>query len=276
MPYSPTSCRIIDLLICLEDDPLIDVHSHLLPGIDDGSSSLEHSLDLARAAVKDGITHALMTPHHMNGQYTNHAQDVIDRTDAFQSALDEAKIPLTVFPCQEVHISGDLISAIEHDDILTTDEDGTYMLLEFPHDAIPTYASDMIFQVMQHGITPIIVHPERNEWFMKHPELLYDLITRGCVSQVTASSYVGTFGKNVQAFADDIVSHGLAHVFASDAHHMHNRDYEMTAAFTRLRKEMDLETADIFEENAKAIVNGDPIQRFLQVPIKKKRFFAKY
>ncbi len=237
---------------------------------------MAHSLELARAAVADGITHALMTPHHMNGRYMNHAQDVINRTDAFQEELTKAGIPLTVFPCQEVHISGDLLSAIDNADILTTDENGTYILIEFPHDDIPTYATDMLFQVMQRGITPVIVHPERNEKFMAHPELLYDFINRGCYSQVTASSYVGTFGKSVQAFADDIINNGLAHVFASDAHHLKNRDYEMSAAFRRLTKEHGAEYADTFENNAKALVNGDPVQRFRQTPIKKKRFFAKY
>lgn len=255
---------------------MIDVHSHLLPGIDDGSSSLDHSLDLARAAVKDGITHALMTPHHMNGQYMNHADDVTERTDAFQAELDAANIPLTVFPCQEVHLNGDLLAAIDAGDILTTDESGIYMLLEFPHDGIPTYASDMLFQIMQRGITPIIVHPERNEGMMAHPEILFDFITRGCVSQITASSYVGTFGSKVQAFAEDIIDHGLGHVFASDAHHMEKRDYEMTAAMNRLTRKHSSEYTDTFKENAKALVNGDPIQRFKQIPIKKKRFFAKY
>lgn len=263
-------------LLTKEDRKLIDVHSHLLPGVDDGSSSLAHSLELARAAVDDGITHALMTPHHMNGRYTNHAQDVIDRTDAFQAELNKAEIPLTVFPGQEVHINGDLIQAIEDDDILTTDESGRYLLLEFPHDAVPAYASDMIFQIMQHGLTPVIVHPERNEAMMHNPQLLYDFISRGCLSQVTASSYVGTFGKNVQAFAEDIVNAGLAHVFASDAHHLEKRDYEMSAAFKRLDKKMGTEYGIQFAENAKALVNGDNVARFNEQPIKKPRFFARY
>ncbi len=255
---------------------MIDVHSHLLPNIDDGSSSMAHSLDLARAAVADGITHALMTPHHMNGRYTNHADDVIARTEAFQDALNQHNIPLTVYPCQEVHLNGGLIDAIDNDDILTTDESGTYILIEFPHDDVPTYAANMLFEVMQRGMTPVIVHPERNERLMAHPELLFDLINRGCLSQITASSYVGTFGKKVQAFADDIIAHGMGHVFASDAHHMEKRDYEMNAAFKRLTREYNVEKAQTFEENAKALVNGDPVHQFRVSPIKKKRLFSKY
>ena len=103
---------------------MIDVHCHMLPGIDDGSKDLTTSLELAQAAVADGITHALMTPHHMNGRYTNHATDVIRMTDEFQDELDRRNIPLTVFPCQEVRINGQLLEAIDHNDILTCDVSG--------------------------------------------------------------------------------------------------------------------------------------------------------
>jgi protein-tyrosine phosphatase len=254
---------------------MIDIHSHLLPGIDDGSENMATSIQLARDAVADGITHALMTPHHMSREYVNHADEVVELTEQFQKALTEAEVPLTVFPCQEVHVTGNLISAIDEGDILTCDETGVYVLLEFPHNDVPTYARDLFFQVMQRGLVPIIVHPERNEYFMKHTDALYDFISSGCLSQVTASSYVGTFGKDVQHFATDIIDAGLAHVLASDAHHLPGRQYEMGDAFRKLTSEFGAEKSDIFNANAKAIVNGDPVQRFAEQPIK-KRFFRRY
>lgn len=255
---------------------MIDIHSHLLPGIDDGSKSMDISLQMARDAVADGITHALMTPHHMNGRYTNHAQDVIERTTAFQAALDEHNIPLTVFPSQEVRINGGLMTALDEHDILTTDAQGTYVLIEFPSDDVPTFTMDMLFQIQQRGMVPVIVHPERNTRLMREPQLLYDMVSRGAYAQVTASSYVGTFGKAVSTFAEDIISNGLAHVFASDAHHIPGRSYEMTAAFNKLRETHGGEMANKFEENAKALVNGERLSRFSQTPIKKKRFFSPY
>jgi len=118
---------------------MIDVHCHMLPGIDDGSKDLMTSLDLAQAAVADGITHALMTPHHMNGRYTNHAADVIRMTDEFQGELDRNNIPLTIYPCQEVRINGQLLDAIDHGDILTCDASGHYVLIEFPSDDVPEH-----------------------------------------------------------------------------------------------------------------------------------------
>ncbi|WP_155286598.1 tyrosine-protein phosphatase [Lacticaseibacillus zhaodongensis] len=254
---------------------MIDIHCHLLPGIDDGSKDMATSLQLARDAVADGITHALMTPHHMSREYTNHPDDVIALTDQFQAELDAHDIPLHVYPCQEVHITGGLIAAIDAGDTLTCDEDQHYILLEFPHTDVPTYAEDMFFQVQQRGLIPIIVHPERNEYFMKHPDTLYDFIQRGALSQVTASSYVGTFGKGVAQFASDILTAGLAQVFASDAHHLPNRQYEMSAAFKQLTKQFGADYADLFQENAKAIINGTAVKRLHEQPVK-KHLFAKY
>lgn len=259
-----------------EEPKLIDVHSHLLPGIDDGSENMEISLSLAQDAVRDGITHALMTPHHMNGRFTNHPADVIRLTDEFQHELDQQGIPLTVFPSQEVRINGDLLTAWDNQDLMTTDEGGHYMLLEFPHDAVPTFTDDMVFQLEQRGVTPVFVHPERNEDLMAHPEKLFELIKKGAYAQITASSYVGTFGKKVERFAEDIIDHGLGHMLASDAHHIKNRDYEMSAAFKKLIGAYGNDVGKMFDDNAKAIVNGDPVHRVAETPIKKKRFFPAY
>ncbi|WP_134644342.1 tyrosine-protein phosphatase [Weissella cibaria] len=255
---------------------MIDIHSHLLPGIDDGSESLDVSLQMACDAVADGVTHALMTPHHMNGRYVNHASDVIKLTADFQTELNNANIPLTVFPSQEVRINGGLLSALDDGDILTTDEQGTYILIELPSNDVPAFTMDMLFQIQQRGLVPIIVHPERNTRLMKEPQLLYDMVSRGAYAQLTASSYVGTFGKAVTAFSEDIIANGLAHLFASDAHHIPGRKYEMTAAFDKLKATYGSDLAKQFDDNAKALVNGERLSRRHQTPIKKKRFFSAY
>lgn len=255
---------------------MIDIHSHLLPGIDDGSENLNVSLQMARDAVADGVTHALMTPHHMNGRYVNHASDVIKLTADFQTELNNANIPLTVFPSQEVRINGGLLSALDDGDILTTDEQGTYILIEFPSDDVPAFTMDMLFQIQQRGLVPIIVHPERNTRLMKEPQLLNDMVSRGAYAQVTASSYVGTFGKAVAAFSEDIIANGLAHLFASDAHHIPGRKYNMRAAFDKLTKQYGQSMVNEFDNNARALVNGEPLVRWHETPIKKKVFFSAY
>lgn len=252
---------------------LVDIHCHILPGIDDGSKSWETSIKLAKAAVKDGVTHAICTPHTLNGSYTNHKDDIIWLTDLYQQKLDEAKIPLTVFPGQEVRLSGDLIDALDQDDILFCDEDGTYMLLEFPSDDVPTYAQDTIFKVMQRGITPIIVHPERNKKILEEPTILQELIEQGCLVQITASSYMGTFGKKIEEISRKFIEAGQCACFASDAHDLPKRQYQYSEALKKLSKEFGSDLAQQYQDNARAFVNGDNVQLDWRPLGKKKKFW---
>ena len=238
---------------------MIDLHCHLLPGVDDGSKSMDISLKLATDAVKDGIDYALLTPHHMNGVYLNHKQSVIQQTQEFQVELDRHKIPLKVFPGQEVRINGDLLTALDQDDILFADEGRRYLMLEFPDDDVPSYTSNMVYELMQRGIIPVIVHPERNTKIMKQPNLLYELLSRGCLSQITAGSYVGIFGHKVQKFSKQLIQSGQVYIFASDAHNLPNRKYEMTNAFAKLGNEFGNDYVSRFNENAKKIINGDDL-----------------
>jgi protein-tyrosine phosphatase len=236
---------------------MIDLHCHLLPGIDDGSKDMETSLKLAQEAVENGITHALLTPHHMNGVYINHKSDIIRLTEEFQKAITDTGIELTVFPGQEVRINGDLLQALDDDDILFADDGNRYLMLEFPDDDVPTYTNDMIYQLQMRGIVPIIVHPERNTKIIKHPEIISQLLEKGCLSQITASSYVGTFGEKVETFSRQLISTGQAYVFASDTHDLPGRKYEMNEAFKKMKSEFGQGLAEEFKENAKFIINGD-------------------
>lgn len=255
---------------------MIDLHCHLLPGLDDGSVDMETSLRLAREAVDNGVNYALLTPHHMNGVYVNHRKDVIERTREFQTELKRHRIDLTVFPGQEVRINGDLLAAVDQHDILFADETDQYLMLEFPDDDVPAYTDDVIYQLQQRGIKPIIVHPERNTRIMKHPEILLKLLEKGCLSQITASSYVGTFGAKVEDFSHQLIEAGQGYVFSSDAHNLPGRKYEMRQAFDKLKSEFGDELAQQFEDNAKAIINGDAVMMNQMRPVKagKKKLFG--
>lgn len=254
---------------------MVDLHCHLLPGVDDGSKNMEISLHLAREATKNGVTHALLTPHHMNGHYINHKKDIIRRTSEFQEQLKKHDIPLKVFPGQEVRINGNLLGALDKDDILFADTGNRYLMLEFPDDDVPHYTSQMIFDLQQRGITPVIVHPERNTRIIKEPNLIYQLLEKGCLSQITASSYVGTFGKKVEEFSRQLIKAGQGYVFASDAHNLPRRKYEMRQAFDKLRYEFDQTIADQYQQNARSIINGEnvPLNDLQPIKKKKKRFW---
>jgi protein-tyrosine phosphatase len=257
---------------------LIDLHCHILPGVDDGSKDMQMSLDLARAAVDQGITNSLVTPHHMDGEYTNHKKDVIRKTDDFQQALDKEEIPLKVFASQEVHLTGELMNAIAQNDVLFMDETNRYLLLELPHSGIPEYTADMIFDLTTRGITPVIAHPERNQGFQKDPDKIFNFVKMGCLTQLTSSSYLGVFGKHVQELTEQIIKANLGFIFSSDAHNFKGRRYLMKEAFEKLEREEGPRKAQLFNLNAKNVINGDDVEDMNFVKIsellyKKKKFW---
>ena len=228
---------------------------------------------MAHEATENGVTHALLTPHHMNGRYVNHKQNVIQRTKEFQKQINAHNIPLTVFPGQEVRINGQLLEALDKDDILFAYTAGKYMMLEFPDDDVPHYTNQMIFDLQQRGIVPVIVHPERNTKIMSEPDLVYQLLQKGCLSQITASSYVGTFGKKVENFSRQLIEAGQGYVFASDAHDLPGRKYEMQQAFEKMRREFGTKLVYEYKQNAQLIINGENVSmNEIKVLKRRKRF----
>lgn len=254
---------------------MIDIHSHILSGIDDGARSLEDSLAMAELAVAEGITHILATPHHKNGKFENYKKDILTSVRDLQSELDANGIPLTVFPGQEVRLHGDLLKGIEQGEILCVDETNRYLLIEFPALSIPQYAESLFFQLQQQGIVPVIVHPERNQEIIGNPDLLLNFVEKGALAQVTASSYVGVFGKEIATLSSQLIRADLVHILASDAHNTRGRSFHMREAFDKLEKEFGKEKKSYFLENAKNIINGDLFIPETPTTIqKKKRFFG--
>lgn len=250
---------------------LVDLHSHILPGVDDGSPDVKTSLELARQSVADGVTHMLLTPHHMDSQYVNHKQDVIEKTQRFQQILDQEQIPLHVFPGQEVHLTERLIDAIDADDILYADADNRYIMLELPHTHVPEYFMRNILPELQsRGITPVIVHPERNQGIQRNPELLYEMVKSGCLTQLTASSYLGTFGEQVTKLTQQIIEAGLGTTFSSDVHAYKGRRSQMNAAYEKL-VDYNRGIAVDYTENAKSILNGEDVAMDEIQPIHQKK-----
>lgn len=252
---------------------MIDIHCHILPGVDDGSPDMKTSLELAKEAEKQGITATLLTPHHMDGQYTNHLKDVEKETLDFQKEIDEHGINLKVFPGQEVHITGDLLDSIDNHDILFADPYDRYLMLELPHTEVPEYTEKMLFELKTRNITPVIVHPERNHGFQRNHDLLYKFVEQGAATQLTASSYVGVFGPKVENFTKEIIEANLGTTFGSDTHNFEGRRYRMKDAYNKLKKDFGIKMFDRYEYNSKAILNGDDILQGDIKHITKKRKF---
>ncbi|MGM0122836.1 protein-tyrosine phosphatase [Enterococcus sp. AZ194] len=251
---------------------MIDLHCHILPGIDDGASSLEDSIDMAEKAISQGITHILCTPHHNNGKYRNPKSEVISLVTSLQSELDKRNLPLTLLEGQEVRITGDLLDDLARDNILFTDLDDTYILIEFPTMEVPSYTEQVFFDLQALGKIPVIVHPERNAHFRKDPNHLIPFLDMGCLAQLTAPSYVGTFGKEIQKTAKTMVEHNLVQMVASDAHGVQKRTFYMKEAYEQIAKDFGQEKVTLMKQVAKDLLNGDPTNYLDYTEVKKKKF----
>lgn len=250
---------------------MIDIHSHILPGIDDGARSLEDALAMARIAIAEGITHIAATPHYKNGKFENKKHVILDAVANLQNEFDARGIDLTVFPGQEVRLHGEIISSIEQDEVLFADESNRYLLIEFPTMSIPHYAESLFFQLQQQGIIPIIVHPERNRKIIENPNRLLGFVEKGALAQLTASSYVGVFGKEIQKLSNQLIAANLVHVLASDAHNTRGRSFHMKEAFEKLAREFGDEKASYFQDNAKHIINGDTLLLDSPTEVRKRK-----
>jgi protein-tyrosine phosphatase len=253
-------------------DTLIDLHSHILPGLDDGPQSLVESLNMANTAVSVGITYLFATPHHRNGQYSNVKCKILEHALEFNRFLARENIPLIVYPGQELRIHREIFNSIEMDEILTLDNKGKYLLIELPTGEVPPYTMDIIYELKLKEITPIIVHPERNMGFLEDHHLLFEVVREGALTQLTSGSVIGHFGKKVKSFSERIIEHNLAHFIASDAHNSGPRGFSLQEAFQTISKTFGTNRTFYFRENAELLLKQQHLYIDAPIPIRKKTF----
>jgi len=231
---------------------MIDLHAHILPGLDDGAESLEESVEMCRISYQDGVRRIVATPHMLPGVYNNHRSAILAKTEELNKALmkfgvessqhevknldseissdsnselrtHHSELPLVILPGADVHFSPNLPQLCEKGEIVTVNDEGRYLLLEFDFMTLPYQGEEVLFQLIARGITPVITHPERTLEIARAPKRYYEMIKMGCLGQVTAMSLTGGFGSEVRRVAERLLSHRLVHFIASDAHSVHRR-----------------------------------------------------
>lgn len=195
----------------------VDIHCHLVPGIDDGSKSWDESLKMAQMAVADGIQTTVVTPHQLGTFSHNTGDQIRSRTAELQSFLEEYDVPLTVLPGGDVRIEPDMVKKLRSGEVLTLADRGKHVLLELPHE-LYFPLEGILEKLHAAGMVGILSHPERNQGLLKQPELIPPLVERGCLMQITAGSLLGAFGSGCQEICQWMLRRDLAHFIASDAH----------------------------------------------------------
>lgn len=204
---------------------MIDLHSHLLPGIDDGADDMAQALAMARLAAASGTTHLLCTPHLHPGRYDNTAASIAAALAAFRAEVAAAGIPLQVGYGAEVRFDMEIMLKLPAGELPFAGrwEGKDVLLLEFPHGEIPFGAEKLTQWLLDRQVLPMIAHPERNKGVMRTPSRLKAFIDRGCLLQVTAGSLAGRFGERAQELAEDLLQANVVTVIASDAHNLQYR-----------------------------------------------------
>jgi protein-tyrosine phosphatase len=257
---------------------MIDFHSHILHGLDDGAKNLQESIEMCLIGFKDGIRTVVATPHTLNGVYQNDRSTILAKVQELnkeiikfgaqssefgvQETSSAFRIPhsafsLTVLPGADVYFTEDLLNQLEKGNAITAGDCGKYILLEFPAQGIPYGVEEVLFQLMIKGITPIISHPERNFEITLNPQRYFEMIKMGCLGQVTAMSLTGGFGGEVKRVAEKFLKARLVHIIASDAHSQNSRPPILSSAVRAAARIVGEEEAcKMVTEYPQAILNG--------------------
>jgi protein-tyrosine phosphatase len=232
---------------------MVDIHCHILPGLDDGSDCLDTSLKMAEMAVADGITHVIATPHS-NSRFTFDFAAVRARAEELQSHLGERLILAT--GC-DFHLSYENLEAVRKDPSQFTLNQQNYLLVEFADFSIPASLDQVLHELRLKGLHPVITHPERNPLIRADSQRLWNWMRLGCLVQVTAQSLTGRFGPPAQQSAENWLDADAVHFIASDAHNLTGRPLRLQEAFdvVAARRGADVARA-LFQDNPLAAFEG--------------------
>ncbi|GGH56487.1 tyrosine protein phosphatase [Paenibacillus silvae] len=249
---------------------MVEMHCHILSGLDDGPVQMEQSVAMAEKAAASGITSIIATPHHLNGYFHNEPMVVNQAVQRLRAELSKRNIRLQIAPGQEIRVHDRLIEDLYAGKCCTL-AGSRYMLLELPFGHIPSQFPEILHELRTAGITPIIAHPERNLVMLKKPLLLSDYLSQGGLCQLTAESFTGLFGRKVQKWCFHFCKENGFHFISSDAHDTKRRTFRLDTIYALLEKRFGRRYTQLLHDNASSIWENQRI--LIEKPTcRKKRF----
>ena len=248
---------------------MIDMHTHLLPNIDDGPRDWKEALALLAQGESDGILGAVCTSHVLNRLDEKLELSFIETFKELRFRAKQQALKISLWLGSEIHCQ----SVFNYKSrIATLNGNQKYLLFELPLNDIPSDVHEKVFELVLNGVTPILAHPERNMTIMRHPETAFELANRGMLMQMNAGSIIGVFGKHVKKVSEIMIDHRLVHFVGSDCHGGSMRPMLLSPAYKIISNQWGEDTAKIlFHRNAALAIQGKKIPVDAVIPFEKKR-----
>ena len=240
---------------------LIDTHNHSLPEIDDGAKTMAMALDMLRVAENQGTTEVVLTPHHLNGAFNNSSRSIMHSFYELCNQAQSAGIKLKLHLGSEVHLVNQAAAQLINGEAMTYSNHKKAALIEPPKRNMPLGYQSILFELINSGITPVIAHPERNQFLRSNPDEVEHLVNMGCKIQITAQSITGDFGESIAAASKDLLNKRLVHIVASDAHRVEGRSPDLSKAYQLINNSLSHESADLLLKiNPKRLILGESLK----------------
>lgn len=253
---------------------MIDLHSHILPNIDDGSLTLEESIAILKKASRNGVTDIVATPHFIHGSdYSANNKIKKNKFNLLKKRLQNENLNINIYLGNEVFVSEIMFDLLKNKNI-TTINDTRYLLFELPMNNSYNGIHELIFQLRNFGYRPIIAHPERYLIFKENPSLISKYIEEGVLFQSNIGSFFGRYGKEAQKLAVLLLRHHAIHFISSDTHHKKDEFYEeLNGLKQELKKYIDnKEIDDLLINNPKNVIEDNDLEVWDFIPFKKNIF----
>ena len=235
---------------------MIDLHTHILPGVDDGVDSLEEAAAVARDSVQQGVQKIVATPHYLADGDNLSVDEIKERVQELQQYLNEQEIEIEILPGMEIYLTQDLGRQAKEGKLMGLNE-SKYLLIELPMNNVPQHTENVVHDLRVLGYKPVIAHPARYRKVMQNPNLVYEWITAGAIAQLNGGSLLGMFGSKIKETAEILVEHNLVQIVGSDLHSNNRRKQCLEKLDHKLS---DLESQISYSKNAQAVIASKDIE----------------
>lgn len=240
----------------------VDIHSHIIPWIDDGAENIGTALEMLKIAAANGTRFIAATPHYISDAVFNTSSMVTEKCLELQKLANDEGIDISIYPGSELLISSHVTGVLKND-MPGSINNSSYLLIEFPMSGIPACADDVVYFLQLKGLIPIIAHPERNLEVLRDTRILDGFLSKGLLLQVNAGSITGFFGRKVQKTAMKLIKSGMAHFVASDAHSCNERSPNIGSAAGIVEKECSGDIVErLFYKNGLAVLEDRELPEF--------------